>query len=90
MLRGGFGGPRPTLWSTWLIGESAQAVIPAKAGIHFDLQASSAQSKTKMDPGLRRDDGSVIGWALAHRPKNSGDIAQITRSGDCFAGPRRR
>jgi hypothetical protein len=27
-------------------------VIPAKAGIHFDLAA-----RAKMDPGFRRDDG---------------------------------
>jgi hypothetical protein len=31
---------------------ASTAVIPAKAGIHFDFGGRS-----KMDPGLRRDDG---------------------------------
>ena len=37
---------------------SLHAVIPAQAGIHFDF-ALNAQSlsKSKMDPGVRRDDG---------------------------------
>jgi hypothetical protein len=32
---------------------ASTAVVPAKAGIHFDFGGRS-----KMDPGLRRDDGN--------------------------------
>jgi len=31
------------------------SVIPAKAGIHVDIQA---EAKGNMDPGFRRDDGT--------------------------------
>ncbi|HRN62252.1 MAG TPA: hypothetical protein PK743_05080 [Luteimonas sp.] len=39
------------------------AVIPAKAGIHLDVDLSrkNQQRKIKMDPGFRRDDGCLPG-----------------------------
>jgi stage V sporulation protein SpoVS len=34
-------------------------VIPAEAGIHFALPMA-IESKVKMDPGVRRDDGTEV------------------------------
>jgi hypothetical protein len=39
---------------------ATNTVIPAKAGIHFDLRFV-ARRESKMDPGLRRDDGVGAG-----------------------------
>jgi len=37
--------------------DNAHPVVPAKAGTHFDLDLGcSCDSKSKMDPGFRRDD----------------------------------
>jgi hypothetical protein len=40
-----------------------EVVIPAKAGIHFDLVVSPLLKQSNMDPRFREDDGKLEGVA---------------------------
>jgi hypothetical protein len=44
----------------WIAKIVTEIVVPAKAGIHFDFDVSF-ESKIKMDPSLRWDDGVFRG-----------------------------
>ncbi len=71
-----------TIWSAivyvraaWpIFASSADVVLPAKAGIHFDLG-----SKAKMGPGFRRDGGAAISRLHRLTPAAQSVICAVPR-----------